>query len=173
MRDDVAQNIRNQQNADAAPSPSEVRERHRERLANDGCLVCQEDDPDRLMLKRVPRSFCSNDQHPRKPFDTVVFCDEHQRPSKTLKRAKMVQDARNRDADVLAIYKCGATLTASWDVPDADALARKDPWLADREFSDLRLQTKLRIADPPRVPTFHAGRGCGAELTDVIHLNDP
>lgn len=173
LNDPVAQSIRNQQNADAAPSADEVRAEHRKRLANEGCQVCDEDDPDVLNQVRVPLTFCGNDQAPRKPFEEIVLCDEHRRPSKVLKRARMVQEARNAGADVLAVYSCGATLTASWDVPDDDVIAQRTGRRSQGfDFDSARFRTKVRVGgDPPKVQALHVGRGCGAELTEVIHLD--
>lgn len=173
LYDPVAQSIRNEQQADAMPTVDEVRAERRKRMAADGCLVCGEDDPDVLTEVRVPLSFCRYDQHPRKPFETDVFCPEHRRPSKVLKRARMVQQARREGADALGIYSCGAVQTASWERPDDDALARRmGPTMADRDFDDLRMMTKDRIGQPPSLPAFHVGRRCGAELVEVIKLTD-
>jgi hypothetical protein len=167
-RDPVAQSIRREQQADAAPSAAEANESHRRRLAAKGCLVCGEDDPDRLQMVQVPPAICTNGQQPPQRLDHTVLCDEHERPAKVLKRARMVQNARNSDADVLAVYGCGATLTASWDVPDDGELKRRNPRLDVDDLDDLGLLTKVNIATPPSVRAIHVGRGCGAELTEVI-----
>lgn len=171
-RDPVAQEIRRQQNQAAAPSAEEVKAERQRKLAKEGCEVCGCDDPTNLHGLRVPYAFCGNGQAPREPFERVVLCDEHFRPAGVLARARMVQRARRKGADALAVYECGATVTASWDAPDEEALReRMGPRMdGDTTFDDLRLRSKLQVVGPPEVPVFHTGRGCGAKLAEVILL---
>lgn len=171
MNDPVAQSIRAEQQTDAMPSAAEAKREHRRNLAKKGCQVCGEDDPGELQRVRIPMAFCGNDQPPKQPFKSVVFCDEHARSASTLKRARIVQQARNDDADVVVIYDCGATVTTSWDRPDDDGLARRSPRLAEANWDDLRTETKLRVGQPPSIPAFHVGRGCGATIDEVIVID--
>lgn len=167
--DPVAQSIRNEQRADAAPTASEVKAEHLKRLSRKGCQVCGEDDPSRLDMVRIPLSICSNGQQPDKPFKEAVFCQEHRRDGSTLKRARMIQSARTDDADILVVYECGATDTASWTPPTGtqDRPDRSD------EFANADTHRKVMIGgEPPTVPAIHVGRGrCGAPIKEVIEVD--
>lgn len=155
--DPVAQTIRREQQRDAMPSASEVKAEHARRLSKEGCQVCGEDDASRLQEVRIPLAFCDDGQVPDRPFDPVVFCDEHARPPSVLHRARLVQRARNADADVLALYACGAYQFASEDREDA-AKAQQGPYA---------------LAMPPsiQVDVYHHGRPCGAMLEEVVPID--
>jgi hypothetical protein len=170
INDPVAESIRNEQQHDAMPSADEAKQTHRRILSSRGCLVCGIDDADALELVRIHDAFCRNDLYSQHPFDSVVLCDEHVRPTDVLERATLVQAARHDDADVVAVYECGATQTASWGVPDDVELERLNPRLDAGDFDELQAGTKVRVASPPSIPVVHVGRGCGAGLDDVIRL---
>lgn len=154
LRDPVAQSIRNEQQRDAAPSKEEAKRMHREYLAEEGCEVCQEDDPDRLqvvMLDHFPD--CPATQHPGLSHDPpqTVLCDEHERPSSVLARSRRVQQARNQDlAAYLVIYGCGTGATADYSEPDPD-----NPYPPDRRREHPSAPVECR---------------CGAVISEVIDV---
>lgn len=113
--DPVAQNIRNEQMRDAAPSPKEHREKHRKRLAGEGCEVCGEDDPDRLGFVYTYYPPCAAVQLPPDGPDGRVFCDEHRRSNRELWWARRVGQARDHNAVAIAEYACGSVEYATYD----------------------------------------------------------
>jgi hypothetical protein len=121
LNDPVAQSIRAEQNADAAPSPEEAKREHRRWMADKGCQVCGEDDPDNLRTVQYETiHVCPHDQAPPEPFDTTVFCDEHVRSTAEFERAHLVQQGRNGPNDFLILYDCGNVGSARRPDPDPD-----------------------------------------------------
>lgn len=81
--DDVAHNIRSQQQADAMPSAEEAKAEHRNYLRREGCADCEESDPDALDVRFINFPSCRAYQEPRDP--TVVLCDDCHEARPTLR----------------------------------------------------------------------------------------
>lgn len=72
--DPVAESIRAEQNAAAAPTPEEARKKSRQALANDGCYnnECGETDPDNLIRTMKPQPELAQPD----PDPQIVVCTE-------------------------------------------------------------------------------------------------
>lgn len=110
--DDMAHNVIRAQKRDAGwPSKEEAQAEHRRYLAEQGCVKCDEDDPDNLATTGVLMPDCPRIQHPPDPF--VVMCDECRDARETLReRAMRSADERNDRGfgdTVLSVafYECG------------------------------------------------------------------
>lgn len=127
MRDPVSEPIRPEKNGDAAPSAREVRKKHRERMANQGCEVCGHSNPGELteVQYKIHRT-CPKSPDPDQTFEQVVLCDEHVRSPSTLKRAHQVQYARKNGGDWMVLYNCGRVLSRQGEHPNP-SLARQGP----------------------------------------------
>lgn len=150
LRDPVARSIRNEQNRDAAPTKEEVEAMHNKKLAEKGCLVCGEDDPENLKMYQHPWfPSCSALQvPPLDRFEPKVFCHEHYRSPKTLARAELFRKAWDHDALGVVLYECGAS-----------------------EFIE-EPEEKPHPARPyPPRPEVHAKCLCGSSLKAVRWLN--
>jgi|GEM_PF-5463959 len=156
--DDVANNIRAEQMADAAPSAAEAEEMHRDFLREEGCLVCGESDPDELTVVMASTGHnCKAHQYPGYP-DPSVFCTEHERPGSVLGRAKLVQRARNNGAVAMAVFDCGMISYAQMpEVPES----RKGPGF--ETWSDV----------PPShrpIPEVDIRCRCGSGIDEIVYL---
>lgn len=123
--DDVARNIRAQQNRDAMPSPEEVEASHRSHLAGEGCADCGEDDPDHLDIHQPLTSGCSAIQQQPTYSSSGgvpgnVLCDDcaDERPDSYREKRRREAHRRNDEVEAgerdeeeaiiaLAEYKCG------------------------------------------------------------------
>lgn len=156
VHDPVAQSIRNEQRADAAPTAEEHRRNHRQSLANRGCIACDCDDPDELNQVRYETFHgCANDQHPSDPWETVVFCDEHLRSPAELERAHLIQSARTAPGSRwLVIYDCGHTETVEQPT--------------EAEFEKTHPHA---VPYAPSVAIVHRGRGnCDEPIAEIVDL---
>lgn len=110
LGDPVADNIRRQQQRDAAPSAKEAKAEARRALAREGCTVCGEDDPDKLGWQLPVTHNCPAYQSGRP--DPEAVCDDHVQ-SVNERRAEQAQQTAD-DADLpVALYECGISQTAS------------------------------------------------------------
>lgn len=169
--DDVAQNIRNEQMADAMPSAEEAKREHRRWLADKGCLVCGEDDPDALTTVTRPLHECGYHQHPPRGPEQLVFCEEHARPGETLWRARAIQKARKRDGVIaVVIYEC--RITEYVDAPEPQTMEVKEQVGWD-DAGDPIYETveTLHPYERPR-PTAPIECRCGAALEEVVWLDE-
>lgn len=169
--DDVAQNIRAEQNADAMPSPEEAKRQHRQWMADEGCQVCGEDDPDALTTVAVTMHKCSRHQHPPGPPELLVFCEEHARPSQTLWRARIIQKARKRDDTVaVAIYECRIIEYVEEPEPKTVEVEEVVDWDDDGD-PIYEMVEKAQPYSAPR-PSAHIVCGCGADLEEIVRLDN-
>jgi len=155
IQDPVAQSIRNEQMADAAPSAEEHRREHRKHLASNGCAVCDTEDPDKLTEIRYNIvHYCSTMQQPPQHTTTVILCDEHERSSSELSEAHFYRTVYDTvsDAVLVAHYSCG-----HYEV-------RGPPTEYDYPHAGFE--------STPGVPTVHAERGCGGRLETIEYLGD-
>lgn len=82
--DPVARNIRREQNAAAAPSQDEIDGQHERYLEQQGCVKCDESNPENLQLVRLPTPDIAQTQGD----PDVVVCDRHY--------TEVVEDARQK-----------------------------------------------------------------------------
>lgn len=146
--DDVAQNIRNQQQADAAPSAEEAKAMHMSYLRSNGCHVdwCEISDPDELTQQRPVMHNCSAHQTPPE-MEPQVVCEKHKRPIEERRRAQIVDKVETEGLPVVR-YDCDIYRVADYDEPD-----HNEPV-------------------PPRyepTPTIDTECRCGAEIKDVVY----
>lgn len=155
VHDPVAQSIRNEQMADAAPTPDEHRREHRTHLASEGCEVCEEDDPDKLQdIRYEVVHYCSMIQQPPEHTATVILCDEHERSSTELTEAHFYKCVYENepDAELVAHYSCG-----HYEV-------RGPPTEHNHPYAGFE--------SVPEVPTVHTTDGCGGRLERIEHIGD-
>lgn len=107
--DDVANNIRNQTQADGMPSAEEVAAERREYLAEKGCKVegCDEDDPDNLHQQHPHTHSCKAQQqgHPRPD----VVCEDHAGNQREEWLEDKKEALKRDDVEALIVYECDST----------------------------------------------------------------
>ena len=170
--DDMARNVWNEMQRDAAPSPEEARKEQRRWLAAQGCEHdgCDEDDPDKLqpLMPYVPS--CRHIQPPPSDGPENVYCDEH-KPDSARQRylSRMADRARDQDACALAVYECGAL--ESVDRPEMPTRTVKEQVAWDDEEPVYR---EKEIDDPRRQerPTASIECRCGSPLDEVRRLDE-
>lgn len=131
--DDVANNIRQEQNRDAMPSKEEMQADHRRMLSAEGCKICGEDDPDVLHAVHPWAHPCPGIQNP--PGDPVVYCDEHldQRPTLAAWKVRQTKVAmRNDETEALVWYECGMCADAAYPTADGAPIRYSTPSAAVR-----------------------------------------
>lgn len=104
-RDPVAENIRNEMNRDAAPTPEEAHRKHEKYLKSEGCEFCgYDEDADYLNEAGVSKHNCMETQTGRPK--RVVYCDDCGFDSEFYKTWLRVKSAREDDI-ALVVYECG------------------------------------------------------------------
>lgn len=167
--DDVARNIRAQQQADAAPTAEEAKAEHRNYLRREGCADCGESDPDELDVRQIQYPSCRARQTP--PDPTEVLCDEcyAARPSLRERAFRKAQDINERyddpnrptpkrgsknDGKVVAIVYYGCEMWEFAHQPLIDA--------GDGEM----------YAHPHTQATAPIECRCGSVATEVVKMSD-
>jgi len=171
--DDVARNIRNEMNRDAAPSPEEAKAEHQRFLSSKGCTVCGESDPEVLQADHPYFPNCSATQTP--PLDNYtpdVWCEEHFRPASVRFRAPKVQSARHRpDTVAVAFYECGSL---EWvEAPETPTHTVKEQVGRDEDGKPIyeEVEKPVRMRHRPRAQAPIECR-CGSSLKDVVHVEE-
>ena len=116
LHDDVAQNIRAEKNRDAMPSVEEAREERRQHLADEGCKVCGEDDPENLRMQMPHTHSCPAVQTPR--VKAEVVCDDHGEDAREAWLADKKEELNRENAAALVVYECDITVTVTDDEDD-------------------------------------------------------
>lgn len=122
--DDVARNIRNQQRNAARPSKEEVERMHRKHLADEGCHLCGEDDPEKLTDEYAVAHNCPAHQSPyggrggRDP-SRVVCTEGHL--SATARWWWKQQHRADEQGTPLVVYDCRVT---NWASPPTEGKTR-------------------------------------------------
>lgn len=146
VNDPVAQNIRAQQNRDAAVNQEEAQRVSRERLAEKGCTVCGEDDPDKLSRQRPHMYDCSATQKPPR-LEVEVVCEDHAENQRKRWLAEK-KEKLNRDGVVaLIVYECDLTNFI-------------------KEVDDGGSKIPKKFRDPPKASIVCE---CGAEIKNVYY----
>lgn len=103
---DEIQNIRAEQNRDAAPTPEEAERMHRDYLREHGCNAdgCDVTDPDALHMEHRLVHDCPRTQAP--PPDPYPVCDEHARDDADAAWAERFQAQADRYGVPIAAYTC-------------------------------------------------------------------
>jgi hypothetical protein len=171
MRDDVAQNIRDEMNRDAMPTKEEAEAMHRSYLREEGCAECDEDDPDELDVYSVPMPSCAAFQFPNDP--TVVYCEEHVEERETLREraySKAMEfnedDWREEKAVAVTFYECGNWTYVTY-VP-------RMQMVSDGVDGDGKEIYKEVEAPPPRDFEFTTPIvcRCGEMIDEVVKLSE-
>lgn len=166
--DDVARNIRAEQQRDAAPSPEEVRQQERDHLRSEGCRECGESDPDVLDRYGINYPSCSAVQHPPDPF--VILCDEHS-DALTSARERAIERARAHDehVDAVAFFECeNSAHVGEPEVPTME-VEKQVGWNDDDPVYETVEVPRQRAVPEYTVP---AECRCGAKLEEVIWLGE-
>lgn len=148
--DDVANNIRAQQNADAVPSAEEARAIEQRALSDAGCQAegCDEDDPDKLDRQSPVMHNCSAYQSGEPRFE--VMCDEHITPVKERRQAQ-VQEKADGTGIIQVLFSCGVTESAT------------------REQEELDDRGHPMFPGHKPQPTIPAECRCGAKISTVFY----
>lgn len=148
--DDVANNIRAQQNADAAPSAEEARAEARRALSNEGCQEdgCDESDPDKLNRQSPVMHSCSEFQSGAPRFE--VMCDEHVTPVDE-RRHEQNQKKAQSTGIIQVLFTCGITESAT------------------REQEELDDRGHPMFPGHKPQPTIPAECRCGANISTVFY----
>lgn len=159
--DDVARNIRNEMMADGMTSPGEAKAEYRRMLAEKGCEVCGETDPDRLGLVNPHVVACPTMGRRGGSPEQAVYCTEHVRSPKEFWWAQRVKNARDRDSEAIVVYDCGLVHYATL------------PEFPEGRFNDPRVESWQDIPPEGRpVPKAPIHCRCGAEIDEVRYLGE-
>lgn len=148
LGDDVAQNIRAEMNRDAMPSEEEVRAERRHHLAEEGCKVCGEDDPENLRTQMPHTHSCPAVQSPR--VEPEVVCDEHEGDAREAWLADEKERLNRENAAALVVYECDITVTVTED---------------DGDESEVPPQYR-------EAPSVSVACRCGAEIDEIHYPAD-
>lgn len=142
--DPVADSIRAQQNADAAPSPDEIN-------SHPECDNCGDADGS-VVRRELVRADCSALQYPDKPWKLLCKECEDKQPSLREKHRQKAQKHLNADRHddpvAIAFYGCGRAQSIASDESD---------------------EMPPHLRDPPKAPIKC---GCGEPLADIELLDD-
>jgi hypothetical protein len=170
--DDVANNIRAQQQADAMPSASEAKAEHMKHLSDEGCEVCGEDDPAVLEEVYKPMHNCPDHQAPPRP-ETTVRCEEHTTSSEELREQDIQATADELEPNTaLVVYECDIYYTVEGTDPEPVI----DEIQVGRDENGDPVCKERVIAGPQRSsehrPQLDAACRCGAPIT-AVHYREP
>lgn len=154
--------IRAERNRNAAPSGEEAAADHRRHLAEKGCRICGETDPDELEHGRGPTPSCPaiQCQYPTDP--TYVMCDDcyADRPSireRAFRKAQKINNLDHIDKRVIGIafFECGA-----WQFVESELVEKHDGIeLYEDDF-------------PGYCPKVNVHCRCGADFREYAALRD-
>lgn len=172
--DDVARNIWNEQQRDAAPSPEEAREDHRRYLREHGCEAddCEVDDPDALGMHQATYMHeCPAVQTQGMPMSP--FCEEHV-PDVSLdahldEMAARAREDPSKDVAALAVYDCGVVEFVERLDPPTETQIVRSGFDDDGQPKYEEVEERVPHAkEEMHVPIEHR---CGATLVDVQLLD--
>lgn len=162
---------RNQMQADAMPTAEEAKRMQQQALADEGCLECDEDDPEKLGRYKAHLPSCTAIQVPPDPF--VVLCEEHADARKGV-RERALNRARDRngkdwyDRTIIAVafYECenSTFVTEGERSTTTQVVEEKRP--AEDEPHNVQ---EIEQRGPPTTSLTTQCR-CGEPLADVVVL---
>lgn len=169
LEDDVANNIRAQQQADAMPTASEAKAEYMKYLSEEGCEVCGKDDPTVLDLVHKPTHNCPTHQTPPGP-STIVRCEEHMVSTAELREQEIQATADELEPNTaLVVYECNIYYTVEGTEPEPIVDEVQVGWDDD----DNPIYEERVIAPPQRSsehrPQLDAACRCGAPIADVYY----
>lgn len=174
--DDVAQNLRNEMQADARPSAEEARADQRKWLREEGCAVegCGVDDPDQLKPVHEPMRGCSFLQE--RVGEPTVYCTDHI-PEYESWRVTDIRNARKRnqtdgedDVGLLVRFECDRSArVAPAERPTHEVTVQSGYDDEGNPVYETKAQPDHRAV--PQYNSVPAECHCGAGIAELIPID--
>lgn len=168
--DDVAQNIKNEQMTDAAPSPEEAKRQKQRWLNEQGCKKCDESNPDNLEMHHPRRHECS--AHQQAPIDPIVVCSDC-KPDDLEEQYRQDRFEDYRHSDVIAgivIFECG--IVEPIDEPETPTMEVEQQVGVDDDGRAIFETTEVEMPSRNPAPKAPVHCECGEPIDEIRLYED-